>query len=146
MYRILIVCTGNTCRSPILETFLKDKVKKLGKELEVKSAGLYVTDDKVNLMARKALKPYSLVIRHKPTQLTEKALERADTILTMTDEQKYKLFQNKCFYKVFSMREAVGENISDPYGMGDYEYSECAKMLDKASDIIIDNLIKAGKI
>lgn len=146
MYRLLIVCTGNTCRSPMLETFLKSKVKNLGKELEVKSAGLYVTDDKVNLMARKALKPYNLVIRHKPTNLTQKALERADTIITMTDEQKYKLFQNVCFYKVFSMRETVGNNIFDPYGMGDFEYSECAKMLDIASDIIIENLIKAGKI
>ena len=146
MYRILIVCTGNTCRSPMLETLLKDKVKKLNKQLEVKSVGLYVTDDKVNPMARIALKPYSLVIRHKPTQLTSKALERADSVLTMTDDQKYRLFTDKCFYKVFSMREAVGFNIPDPYGMSDYEYSECAKMLDNASDIIITNLIKAGKI
>ena len=146
MYRILIVCTGNTCRSPMLETFIKEKAKKLGKQLEVKSVGLYVTDDKVNLMARKAMKDYSLVIRHKPTQITEKALERADTVLTMTDEQKYKLYTNKCFYKVFSMRETVGSNIPDPYGMGDSEYKECAKMLNLASEIIIENLIKAGKI
>ena len=146
MYRILIVCTGNTCRSPMLETLLKTKIKKLGKDLEVKSAGLYVTDDKVNSQARKAMKPYSLVIRHKPTQLTEKALERADTVITMTDDQKYKLYTNKCFYKVFSMRETVGYNIPDPYGMGDYAYSECVKALDNASDIIIENLIKAGKI
>ena len=44
------------------------------------------------------------------------------------------------------MRETVGYNIPDPYGMGDCEYSECAKMLDNASNIIIENLIKAGKI
>jgi len=146
MYRILIVCTGNTCRSPMLETFIKDKVKKMGKQLEVKSAGLFVNEDKVNPMARMAMKKYSLVIRHKPTQLTEKALERADTIITMTDDQKYKLYTNKCFYKVFSMRETVGFNISDPYGLGDFEYNECAKMLDEASDVIVENLLKAGKI
>ena len=146
MYRILIVCTGNTCRSPMLETFIKDKAKKLGKELEVKSAGLYVTDDKVNQMSRVALKPYGLVIRHKPTQLQEKALERADTVITMTDDQKYRLYTNKCFYKVFSMREVVGANIPDPYGMGDPAYTECAKILEASSKIIIDNLMKAGKI
>ena len=146
MYRILIVCTGNTCRSPMLETMIKAKIKKLGKKLEVKSVGLYVTDDKINQYARNALKPYALVIRHKPTQLATQALERADSVLTMTDEQKYKLYTDKCFYKVFSMREAVGFNIPDPYGMGDYEYSECAKLLDVASDIIIENLLKAGKI
>ena len=116
------------------------------KQLEIKSAGLFVNEDKVNQMARNAMKQYSLVIRHKPTQLTEKALERADTIITMTEDQKYKLYTNKCFYKVFSMREVVGYNISDPYGMGDYEYIECARMLDSASDIIIKNLMEAGKI
>ena len=146
MYRILIVCTGNTCRSPMLETLLKDKAKRLNKPLEVKSVGLYVTDDKVNNMSRRAMKNYGLVIRHKPTQITEKALERADTVITMTDDQKYKLYTNKCFYKVFSMRETVGFNIPDPYGMDDNGYLECAKMLDYASDKIIENLIKAGKI
>ena len=146
MYRILIVCTGNTCRSPMLETFLKDKAKKLNRQLEVKSVGLYVTDDKVNNMARSAMKNYSLVIRHKPTQISEKALERADTVITMTDDQKYKLYTNKCFYKVYSMRETVGFNIPDPYGMSIEAYLECAKMLECASDRIIENLIKAGKI
>ena len=44
------------------------------------------------------------------------------------------------------MREVVGYNVPDPYGFGTRSYSECAYVLDKASDKIVENLIKAGKI
>lgn len=146
-YRLLLVCTGNTCRSPMLETLVKAELKKLGKEIEVKSAGLRViSEDKVNEKARKALKKYDLVIRHKPTQLEPKALERADSVLTMTDDQKLYLMHDKCYYKVFSLREAVGFNIPDPYGQSQNEYDMCAEALKRASEIIVENLLKAGKI
>jgi len=131
----------------MLETFLKAKVKSLNKQLEIKSVGLRVIEgDKVNDKARKALKKYGLIIRHKPTQITAKALERADSVLTMTDDQKMFLQSDKCFYKVFSLRETVGFNIPDPYGQGDREYALCAESLDVASEIIIKNLIDARKI
>ncbi len=146
MYRILLVCTGNTCRSPMIESLLKSRFKALDKKIEIKSAGLYVVDEKVNPLSRKVMKERGIIIHHKPTQLTDKALERADTIITMTSQQKSQLFQNKCYYKVFSMRETVGFDIPDPYGMGVEEYRNCAKMLDRAADIIVENLIKAGKV
>ncbi len=147
MYKILLVCTGNTCRSPMLEALIKDKVKKLNKKLEVKSAGLSVIkDDKVNIKARKALKKLNIVIRHTPTQLSQKALDRADIIITMTIDQKRCLLQNMCYNKTHAMCEAVGYDIYDPYGGSLEQYEYCAKELDEASQIIVDNLVKAGRI
>lgn len=131
----------------MLETMIKYKLKQIGKVIEVKSVGLdVVPGSKVEESAKKALKPYGMIIRHKPTQITEKALERADSVITMTDIHKDYLKNDKCYYKVFSMREAVGFNISDPYGLGGQAYAYCAKMLDEASEIIVENLIRAGKV
>lgn len=131
----------------MLEGLLKTKLKNLEKQMEVKSCGLSVNpNDKINEKARKAVKKYNVVIRHKPTQLTSKALERADSVLTMTDDQKMYLRYDKCFYKVFSLRETVGFNVNDPYGQTQEMYNKCAEALEYASDVIIENLIKAGKI
>lgn len=147
MYRLLILCTGNTCRSPMLEAFVKAELKERGKSIEVKSAGLYIVENsKVEPNARAAVKEYGLVIRHKPTQLVQHALERADTVLAMTDQIKGQLSTNICYYKVFSMREAVGANIPDPYGCQLAVYRQVAATLKSAAKIIVDNLEKAGKI
>ena len=147
MYRILLVCTGNTCRSPMLEALIKDKLKKLNKKAEIKSAGLSVQEnDVVNQKARKALKYRDIVIRHKPVLLTSAMLEKADTVIAMTDEHKNHLCRDKCFYKVYSLRETVGFNAFDPYGQSQEVYDQCAELLDVAANIIIENLNKAGKI
>lgn len=147
MYRILLVCTGNTCRSPMLQAFLREKLRKLSKKVEIKSVGVSVREgDKVTQEARDALKNYDITIRHKPTQLNQQDLERADTIITMTEDLKSYFANNVCSYKIYSMRQAVGFNIPDPFGYGTRSYGECAAVLDKASDIIIENLRQAGKI
>ena len=147
MYRILLICTGNTCRSPMLQALLKEKLKKFDKKVEVKSVGVSVGEgDKVTQEAINALKSYNIVIRHKPIQLKQEDLQRADTVITMTEEIKKYLSGNICAYKIYSMRQAVGFNVPDPFGFGTRSYSECAAVLDKASDIIVENLKKAGKI
>ena len=147
MYRILLVCTGNTCRSPMLQALLKEKLKSFDKKVEVKSVGISVNEgDKVTQEARNALKNYCIVIRHKPAQIKQEDLQRADTVITMTEDLKNYFANNACAYKIYSMRQAVGFNIPDPFGYGTRSYGECAAVLDKASDIIIENLKQAGKI
>lgn len=132
---------------PCFKLFLKEKLKPFDKKVEVKSVGVSVGEgDKVTTEARNALKNYGIVIRHKPTQIKQQDLQKADTIITMTEELKDFFAGNVCSYKIYSMRQAVGFNIPDPFGYGTRSYGECAAVLDKASDIIIENLKQAGKI
>ncbi len=43
--RVLFVCTGNVCRSPMAEGFLRHMAKKEGHDIEVGSAGIGAMDD-----------------------------------------------------------------------------------------------------
>ena len=45
MHRILFVCTGNICRSPMAEFILKDMVKKAGLERAFEIASAAVSDE-----------------------------------------------------------------------------------------------------
>ena len=44
MQRILFICTGNTCRSPMAEGLLRKLAAERGLKLEVKSAGVSAVD------------------------------------------------------------------------------------------------------
>ena len=143
MKRILFVCTGNTCRSPMAEIILKDKFKKHQiKDVQVRSAGLMVNPgDKINVNSRKALKLLGLKASgFKPKQLTEQMLKSFDLVLCMTAEHKRYLSGYK---NVFTLGETVGMlDVPDPYGKNEQAYLETAKTLDKACEIILKNIIK----
>ena len=43
--KVLFVCTGNVCRSPMAEGFLRHMVKEAGADIEVGSAGIGAMED-----------------------------------------------------------------------------------------------------
>jgi len=82
--RILILCTGNSCRSQMAEGFLKS----FDKNLEVYSAGTKPAE-KVNPFAVKAMKEVGIDISNGKAENVDKYLSQSfDYVITVCDSAK----------------------------------------------------------
>jgi len=82
--RILILCTGNSCRSQMAEGFLKS----FDKNLEVYSAGIKPAE-KVNPFAVKAMNEVGIDISNGVAEDVEKYLTQSfDYVITVCDKAK----------------------------------------------------------
>ncbi|HAQ07098.1 MAG TPA: low molecular weight protein arginine phosphatase [Bacillus bacterium] len=120
MARILFVCTGNTCRSPMAEAILKSKQVP---GVEVKSAGVYaVNGADASINAKIVLEENRIIHDHRSASLTKEDVEWASLILTMTEGHKAVLLDQypEASDKIFTLKEYAEENqnpdIADPFG------------------------------
>ena len=132
--KVLFICTGNTCRSPIAEGYLKDFATKAGRaDIKVLSAG-------TGAFPGQAASAYGIAILgeegidlkdHQSRQAEKVFLEASDLILTMGRSHKSQLIHAfpELKDKVFTLHEYAGEEgeVSDPFGGSRSEYEQTAK-------------------
>lgn len=142
--KIAFVCSGNTCRSPMAQFILKQKLKQNNFDnIDVSSFGINVMEDKMNENAVEALKKLNV----KRTKFTPKNIskpEKFDAIITMTNEQKPFVKCKRSNVYSISDLSVVGD-IPDPYGRDLRDYVFVAQLIDEACDDIINLLRGLGK-
>lgn len=134
--KILFVCSGNTCRSPMAEGYLKS-LKLQG--IEVKSAGLSVgTFSRVSENSVAAMKEIGIDIsNHIPTALTRSLIDTCDKIICMTPTHKA-ILENAGVNADISV---LGGGIFDPYGGDENMYIACRNEITAELDRLINSVI-----
>ena len=147
--KILMVCLGNICRSPLAEGILDDKAKKAGLDWEIDSAGTshYHTDEPPHKLSQKVAKMHGIDISQQMCrQFQEEDMLHFDKIYAMDNDvyndikrisgelwnaSKTDLLMNEIY---------PGENVDvpDPWYDGEEKYHFVYDMIDKACSAIIE--------
>lgn len=147
--KILMVCLGNICRSPLAEGILQDKVKKAGLDWKIESAGTnrYHTGDAPHHLSQKVARLHGIDIsKQKARTILPDDFDRYDKIYVLAEDVLYdmKRIVGKKFdgSKVDLLMNELfpGENrdVPDPYYGGEGGFHEVYKLIDDACDVIIE--------
>lgn len=141
--RIIFVCMGNTCRSPIAEAFLQNKLDNLKiTNVKTESAGMaceFGTELAQN--SKTIIEAKQIFYTHTSRPLAKINVNCEDIIITMERWQVGVLKEFLKLPKIHCIDDFTGEgDIVDPYGMDFAEYQNVADKLDFAIDTIIEKL------
>lgn len=149
-FRLLFVCTGNTCRSPMAEAIARKRVEDLGwRQVAVGSAGVGAlhgspaSEGAVRVAAERGLD----LSDHTATYLTSEVAESADLILTMSAGHLARAEElgggeRAALITAFASGadEARGKEIPDPIGGSDNEYAQTFAVLDALIERVLKRL------
>lgn len=152
--KIVFVCTGNTCRSPMAELLLKQRLESLNiKGYTVTSAGIKAKKgDVINPKSAQVLAENGIPSEgFTSTKLTEKTVREAFAIVCMTESQKdfltdmrwnafRKIGEEAQENNVHSFYEISGYEVLDPYGKDIDCYRYVYSLLSAGIDGLIDKL------
>lgn len=133
MIRVLFVCLGNICRSPMAEGVMRHLVEQRGlsEQIEVDSAGTsrYHIGEQPHTGTLRVLREHGISLRHAARQFTRDDAEQFDVLVAMdaaniTDMQQ--MLPTKDTAKIHYLLDFIpdgprGRGVPDPWYTGDFE-------------------------
>lgn len=155
MTKLLFICLGNICRSPMAETIFRQLVEERGLEdsFEVDSAGLidyHEGEMADNRMRRHAsMHGYHITHRSRPIELAD--FSHFDYIIGM-DRQNIRALESmqpagsraQILDMASFLREHQAATVPDPYYGGDQGFEYVIALLEDACAALLDHL--SGKL
>ena len=148
--KVLMVCLGNICRSPIAEGIFRDKVQKLGLDFLVDSAGTaayHVGESPDNRMISTAASMGIDISSLRARQFSVSDYDEFDKIYAM-DESNYQNMKNlarnardieKLDLLLNCKDSFINKSVPDPYYGGEDGFYQVFELLDEAIEHIIQN-------
>lgn len=139
--RLLIVCTGNICRSPLAEAMLRLQLQADGRAgvAQVRSAGTRALVDKpadetVLFVARGQPALLAELEQHRAQQLNATLLWWADLVLVMEPQHVRQVAQvdRTARNKIQLLGHWIGASVGDPYLKHELDYRTTHELIERS--------------
>lgn len=154
--KILMVCLGNICRSPLAEGILQEKANRAGLDWIVESAGTngFHTGEPPHPLSQKVARLHGIdICKQRSRKFIKSDLEQYDKIYVMAadvlDDMKRILAGNPYSNKVELFLNTLypGQNmdVPDPWYGPEKGYHEVYTLIEEACDAIIEKYLVSAK-
>lgn len=149
--RILFVCLGNICRSPMAEGIMKEKVRQRGLRVEVDSCGTgdYHEGENPDPRAREEMEKRGFDISELIARgFRDEDFEHFDRILTMDEDNQQRIKERarnaeeerKVDMLLNLLPDTQGSSVPDPYFGAKDGFKTVYELLDRATDALIKEM------